>query len=125
MSSGNHQLTAEALTADLLAGAKLILLTEDGTLEERLTSAWTTMAVHALPLASQLPPVLCAKVTGITETLVGHAAGEGDDLQEELRAAIAAMTREQHIRAAIEVSELCDDLDREVRANQAALGFHR
>ena len=119
MVPGNHQQTAEALAADLYTGAKLILLTEDGALAERLVRAYGDMAIHATQLAEQLPRTLGRRIVSIHEALTGGTATGERDQQADLRATIGSMAREDRIRVAMDIADLGDDLDREVRASRS------
>ena len=118
--NGNHQQTAEALSADLYTGAKLILLTEDGTLADRLTRAYADMAAHAAPLAAQLPEEFGRRVLSLHTTFTG---GEGTGAAADggaVRRCIDALGRDGQIRAAMDITELAEDLDREVKAAHEA-----
>ena len=115
MVTGNHQQTAEALAADLYSGAKLMLLTEDGTLAERLVRAYGDMAIHATQLAEQLPRTLGRRIVSIHETLTGGAVVGRRDEQADLRHMIGTMGRDEQIRVAMDIADLADDLDRQVR----------
>jgi hypothetical protein len=114
--TGNHQQTAEALSADLYAGAKLILLTEDGTLADRLTRAYTDMAAHAAPLAAQLPGGLGLRVLTLHETFTGGAEPTNAVERAAVRTFVDALPRDELTRAALDIAELADDLDLEVRS---------
>jgi len=121
MTTGNHQQAAEALAADLYSGAKLILLTEDGTLDERLARSFGEMAVHATQLAEQLPADLGRRILSVHSTLTGGPAeGEGHD-QTGVRQRIAAMPRSEQIRVAMDIADLADSLDSEVQTSHAVL----
>ena len=121
MTFGNHQQTAEALAADLYSGAKLILLTTDGTLTERISRAYVEMAVHATPLAEQIPGPLGRRIAAIHWALTGSFAGEGDVTQASLDEAVGTLSDDALVTAALEIASLADDLNLEVEANHAAL----
>ncbi len=110
MNSQSHQQTAEALSADLYAGAKLILLTEDGELPERLVRAYGGMAGHAAPLAAQLPGTLSDRVRDLHRALTGGAEGGLEFLPD----VVARLTRDQQVRVAMDVADLADALALEV-----------
>jgi len=115
----NHQQTAEALSADLYSGATLILLTEDGTLPERLTRAYAGMAFHAAALAPQLPAALGGRILAIHEVLTGGAQpGEALD-PAAVEMAVGALSRPEQIRVAMDVADLADDLEAEHQAMRA------
>jgi hypothetical protein len=119
--TGNHQQTAEALSADLYTGAKLILLTEYGTLGERLAHAYSDMAGHAAPLAAQLPTELRDRVIGVHRTFTGGAEPGTAVDGAAVRNRVEAMARDEQIRAALDVAELADELDLEVRRLHGSL----
>ncbi len=120
MSSANHRQTAEALTAELYGGGKLILLTEDGTLSDRLVRAYAEMSVHAAPLAEQLPGHLRRRVATLHGILTGGAGMHDGVDPAAIAAAVAALRPEERARAALDISDLADDLDLEVRTTVIA-----
>ena len=121
MEFGNHQQTAEALSADLYAGAKLQLLTGDGTLEERLTAAYFEMGVHAAPLAAQIPGNLGHRVIALHRTLTGGGDSHDPVDRATVAAAVGSLAGDARFRAALDIAELADDLDAAVRASHAVL----
>jgi hypothetical protein len=116
-----HRQTAEALSADLYTGAKLQLLTGDGTLGERLAGAYFEMAVHAAPLAQQLPGELGTRVLALHGLLSG--GGESHDTPDRaaIVEAVGGLAPDQLIRAALDIADLADDLDAEVRTSHAVI----
>ena len=117
MGTGHHQQTAEALAADLFTAAKLVLLTEDGSLEERLVRAYGDLAVHATPLADQLPAALSVRVTALQATL-GGGEGEGTLAPAD---AVAALEPEARVRAAVDIADIAGALEDEVDAPHAVV----
>jgi len=115
----NHQQTAEALSADLYTGATLILLTEDGTLPERLTRAYTDMAFHAAALAGQLPAALGGRILALHQVVTGGAEpGQALD-PAAVAGAVHALSRPEQVRVAMDVADLADDLEAEHEAMRA------
>ncbi len=121
MIAGNHQQTAEVLTADLYGGAKLILLTEDGTLPERLVRAYADMGAHAAPLAEQLPGHLGRRVIALHGILSGGAGLHDHPDAATVAGAVAGLPPEERIRAALEIADLADELDVTVRAAHSVI----
>lgn len=121
MTVGNHQITALAVAADLYSGAAVILLTEDGVLADRLVRAYGQMAIHAAQLADQLPVRLGRRILAVhldltgDEMAEGELVGEGDE-QTGLRRRICTMSSDDRNRVALDIAQLAEDLDSEVRA---------
>ena len=121
MQTANHQQTAEALAADLYAGAKLVLLTADGSLQERLVAGYSDMAVHAAPLAAQLPAHLGHRVITLHRELTGGGGTQDAPDRTAVVGAVQLLGGDDRIRLALDIAELADDLDRAVRAAHAAV----
>ena len=119
MGTGHHQQTAEVLAADLFTAARLVLLTEDGSLEQRLVRAYGEFAVHATPLAGQLPAALSVRVTALHATLSGGGAGGDGTLAPA--DAVAALEPEARVRVAIDIADIAGALQDEVDALQAVV----
>lgn len=119
MEIGQHQQTAEALSADLYTGAKLQLLTGDGSLGDRLVSAYFEMAIHAAPLAQQLPGDFGPRVLSLHSALTGGGASHDTPDRAAVAGAVGAMGNDERIRIALDIAELADDLDTEIRATNA------
>ncbi len=117
----NHRLTAESVAADLYGGAKTILLTEDGSIGERLVRAYGDMAIHAAQLAEQLPGSLGHRMLAVHYELTGGEPGTGRDESTALRRTLAMMTKTEQSRVALDIAELADDLDHDIQAVRAVL----
>ena len=120
MSPQQHQFAAEALAADLYSGAKAILLTDDGSLGDRLWHAYADMAVHAAPLAAQMPASLKDRILALHGTLTGGAGVSKVPDADTVRATVDGFSREAQVRGAVAIADLADDLDRVVRLTHAA-----
>ncbi len=117
----NHRLTAESVAADLYGGAKTILLTEDGSVGERLLRAYGEMAIHATQLAEQLPGSLGHRMLAVHLELTGGEPGTGRDESMALRRTLGTMTKSEQTRAALDIAQLADDLEHDIQAVRAVL----
>jgi hypothetical protein len=116
----DHRQTAEVLAADLYTGAELILLTEDGPLRERLERAYRQMALHATPLAPQLPDDLRDRMDTLHLLLTGRRTGEGRDEASDFLTTLPTLSHDELVRAACGIADLAELLTRAVHLDPSA-----
>jgi hypothetical protein len=99
-----------AVAANLFAGAEVVLVTSDGSLGERVYSAYSELALPAVGCAPMLPAPIGLAVTDLHASLTGGYAREGADVQEVLRSTVRSMSSAELQRSAMAICTIADYL---------------
>lgn len=99
-----------AIAANLYASAEYLLVTDDGTLEERLFKSFAELARLATPYTPHLPTPIAAAMDELHGSLTGSYEPGGPQEIERLRQTLESMSVVERQRAAISVCTIGDFL---------------
>ncbi len=108
-------LTPLTIAANLFASAEVLLVTSEGTLEERLYTAYSELALAATPFAPDLPDPVGMAISDLHASLTGSYEFGGPDQREVLRVSLAMKSKAELQRAAIAVCTITDYLQDALR----------